>query len=292
MLRAHHPVGFHASIAGGFHHALEEAEAFGCEAIQIFTKSNRQWSASPIGERDLALYHEAYRRARKQQTLRLVFGHSGYLINLAASNPETLQKSRESLLLELERSALLELPFLVLHPGSANERSVPDGLKTVVESLEWVFARTQSPTKVALETTAGAGSVLGSRVEELAWLLQNTPSSSRLAICLDTCHLFASGYDLRTASDVAAFVKNFRRHIDWKRVVAVHLNDSVGPLGGRLDRHAQLGEGALGWECFRAIMQSPFFAQKPLCLEIPPGGEGRPNDVVALKRLKAARKRA
>jgi deoxyribonuclease-4 len=282
---SHHRVGFHASITGGFSHAIAEGEAFGCEVIQIFTKSNRQWHASPIDPKELERYHAA----REKSLISTIFGHSGYLINPAADNPDVLQKSRDSLLLELNRSAQLKLPFLVLHPGAAKSQSEEAALKAVIESLEWVFARTDSPTKIALEVTAGSGTVLGSKLEQIAWLLDNAPSTDRLAVCLDTCHLFASGYDFRTAADIEKFLKTFKKLIPWKRVAAVHMNDSQGDLGCRKDRHETLGNGRIGWECFQTIMRHPDFAELPLCMEIPPGGEGRPNDVVALKKLKAAR---
>lgn len=280
----HHRVGFHATTAGGHYKAIEEGNAFGCEIIQLFTKSNLQWGAKPIPAADLKRYKEA----KKESPITSIFGHSGYLINLAATNPDTLQKSRESLVLELERSAELELPFLVLHPGAARGRSEKDALDLVIESLEWVFTKTSSPTLVALECTAGSGTVLGSTIEQLAYLIDHTPTSKRLAICLDTCHLFASGYDLRTAADMAVFLKKFKKLIDWKRVAAIHMNDSLGELGSKKDRHAPLGEGKIGWECFRNIMQHKDFAHLPLCMEIPPGDE-RINDVKCLKKLKAAR---
>jgi len=278
-------IGFHASIAGGFSNAIAEAIAFGCEVIQIFTKSNRQWNASALNKEDLLKYHQA----RNASGLSLVFGHSGYLINLASDSPEVLQKSRESLLLELERSEALQLPFLVLHPGAAKSRGEKEALDMVLDSLEWVFARTTSPTRVALEVTAGAGTVLGSKIEQLAYLLDNSPSSQRLSVCLDTCHLFASGYDIRTPEGIDSFLKQFKKLISWERVDAVHLNDSVSGLSSRKDRHAVLGEGDIGWGCFKTLMRHPDFQKKPLCLETPPGGEGRPNDVMTLKKLKAAR---
>lgn len=281
----HHLVGFHATMAGGHYRAIEEADEFGCEVIQVFTKNNLQWSAKPFTPLELERYHTA----REASAVRVVFGHSGYLINLAASTPENLQKSRESLLQELERSAQLKLPFLVLHPGAAKGRNEEDALNLVIESLEWVLARTQSPTKVALEITAGAGTILGATVEQLAYLLNKAPSTKRLAVCLDTCHLFASGYDLRGEKKIGEFLKHFKGLIDWKRVVAVHMNDSVGVLGSHLDRHAPLGEGEIGWECFDTLVRHKDFAEIPLCMEIPPGGEGRPNDVKALERLKKAR---
>lgn len=280
----HHRVGFHATTAGGHHKAIEEGDAFGCEVIQVFTKNNLQWDAKPFTPDAL----KKYREAKKQSPMTCVFGHSGYLINLAATDKSNLKKSRESLVLELERSAELELPFLVLHPGAALKRTRQEGLEAVVESLEWVFARTSSPSKIALEATAGSGSVLGATIEELAYLLDHTPSSKRLAICLDTCHLFAAGYDLRTQADVEIFLKKFKKLISWKRVAAIHMNDSLGELGSKKDRHAPLGEGKIGWECFKTIMQHPDFAELPLCMEIPPG-ENRINDVVALKKLKKAR---
>jgi len=287
MTKTHHRVGFHATTAGGLHNAIIEGDKFGCEVVQIFTKNNLQWSAKPLSEVELKRYHDA----RASSKIESVFGHTGYLINLAATNPETLQKSRESLLLELERSQQLGLPFLVLHPGAAKERTPEEGLKMVIESLEWVFERTKSKTLVALEATAGAGTILGSTIEQLAYLLDNSPSSSRLAICLDTCHLFASGYDLRTQTDLEKFLKAFKKLIDWKRVVCVHINDSVGDLGSKLDRHAVLGEGKIGWELFERLMRHPDFAEIPLCMEIPPGEE-RINDERMLKKLKAARKEA
>ena len=280
-------VGFHGSVSGGYHCAINQGDAFGCEVLQIFTKNNLRWDAKPFTKTEL----EAYHSARKNSAISLVFGHSGYLINLAATNPQTLQKSRESLLLELDRSAQLGLPFLVLHPGAAKERTVRDGLSMIIESLEWVFARTDSPTRVALEATAGAGTVLGSKIEELATLINETPSSSRLAVCLDTCHLFASGYDLRTAADVHGFVKAFKQQIDWTRVVCLHMNDSVGGLGSHLDRHAILGEGQIGWECFQTIINSPDFADIPLCLETPPGVD-RINDARTLAKLKTLRSKS
>jgi deoxyribonuclease IV len=279
-----HRVGFHASTAGGVAAAVKEGDAFGCEVIQIFTKNNLRWFGKPFSEGELA----AFAQARAASPMTEIWGHSGYLINLAAVNPETLEKSRQSLLHELDRSAQLGLPFLVLHPGAAKGRSVEEGLDLVLESLAWVFERTSSPTKIALEATAGAGTVLGRTTEELAYLLDRSPSSSRLAVCLDTCHLFASGYDLRGALGVQNYVKGFKKLIDWQRVVVVHMNDSVGGLGSHLDRHALLGEGQIGWETFEEILTNPDFAGLPLCLETPPG-EGRTNDVKTLARMMAIR---
>lgn len=284
MSQDHHLVGFHASAAGGLHKAIAEADAFECEVAQVFTKNNLQWNAKPFTEVALEKYHEA----KAASALKHIFGHSGYLINLAATNPETLQKSRDSLIVELDRSQELGLPFLVLHPGAAKERTREEGLEKIIESLEWVFERTDSQTKIALESTAGAGTILGRTTEELAFLIDNTPSSERLAICLDTCHLFAAGYKLNTAAELEDYLSEFKKLIDWERVVCLHMNDSKGECGKNLDRHEILGDGQIGWELFATIMKHPDFANMPLCLETPPGDD-RCNDVETLKRLKATR---
>jgi len=284
MSQDHHLVGFHASAAGGLHKAIAEADAFECEVAQVFTKNNLQWNAKPFTQKALDAYHEA----KAASPLKHIFGHSGYLINLAATNPQTLEKSRESLVVELDRSAQLGLPFLVLHPGAAKERTREEGLEKIIESLEWVFERTDSPTKVALESTAGAGTILGRSTEELAFLLDNTPSTDRLAICLDTCHLFAAGYALNSATDLEKYLSDFKKLIKWERVVCLHMNDSKGACGSNLDRHENLGDGQIGWDLFATIMQHSDFADIPLCLETPPGDD-RCNDVVTLKRLKEVR---
>jgi deoxyribonuclease-4 len=284
MAAISHRVGFHASAAGGLDKAIAEADAFGCEVAQIFCKNNLRWFGKPLTESELSLYAQL----RVASGLSEVWCHSGYLINLAASNPETLEKSRQSLVHELDRCAQLGLPFLVLHPGAAGERTAEEGLNLILESLKWVFAHTDSPTKIALESTAGAGTVLGHTTEELAYLLDNSVESERLAICLDTCHLFASGYDLRTKKAVQTYVRNFKKLIDWGRVVCVHMNDSKTPFGSHKDRHELLGKGYIGWECFQTILQSPDFKKVPLCLETPPG-DNRENDAATLKRMKEAR---
>lgn len=278
-------VGAHLSIAGGHHKAIEKGEDLGCEVVQIFTKNNMQWLAAPLTEKAI----ETYKKKKEESSIQTLFGHSGYLINLAATDPEKLEKSRESLLLELERSSQLELPFLVLHPGAHLGAGEEAGIEKIGESLRWIFERYEGSTRIALESTAGQGTYLGGRIEHLAALIQQSPEPERLAVCLDTCHLFVAGYDMRTEADINHFIEEFKKHLPWENVVCVHLNDSKGDLGSHLDRHELLGEGKIGWECFQTIMNHPAFAHIPLCLETPKGKDDS-NDRRMLEKLKNARK--
>lgn len=277
-------VGAHLSIAGGHHKALEQGEELGCEVVQIFTKNNMQWLAPPLKEEAL----ETYRKVRARTGIDSVFGHSGYLINLAATNPANLEKSRQSLLLELERSTQLDLPFLVLHPGAHLGAGEEAGLDLIGQSLHWIFERYSGPTRIALEVTAGQGSCLGAKIEHLARLFETSREPERLAVCLDTCHLFAAGYDIRTAAGIDDFIAEFERHLPWDKIVCAHINDSKGELGSHLDRHELLGQGKIGWECFETILHHPAFADLPLCLETPKG-KNNVNDRETLAKLKAAR---
>lgn len=284
--KPHFRVGAHLSIAGGHHKALELGVELGCEAVQIFTKNNMQWMAPPLGQEAIA----SYLRAREATDFSNVFAHSGYLINLAATNPANLEKSRESLLLELGRCTQLELPFIVLHPGAHLGAGEEAGLDRIAESLDGLFAKYPGETRIALETTAGQGSCLGARIEHLAYLLEKSREPERLAVCLDTCHLFAAGYDIRTPEGIDEFVTEFRRHLPWENVVCAHLNDSKGELGSRLDRHQLLGQGKIGWTCFETILHHPAFAEIPLCIETPKGKDNA-NDREMLRKLKQARDR-
>jgi deoxyribonuclease-4 len=278
-------VGAHVSTAGGHHMGLLEAERVGCETVQFFTKNNMQWDAPPLSAQQLDLYH----KQREQSSIRSIFGHSGYLINLAGEpDSDNLKKSIDSLVLELHRCDELEFPFLVLHPGAHLGRGEEEGLQQILRSLDIVFDRFQGKAKIALETTAGQGSTLGARMEHLQYLYDHCPQRESLVFCLDTCHLFAAGYDLRTASAVDAFVQHFSSLLPWNRVVCVHCNDSVGDLGSRKDRHALLGQGKIGWECFDALLHHPAFAQIPLCLETPKGPKNK-NDIETLAELKRRR---
>jgi deoxyribonuclease-4 len=278
-------LGAHTSTAGGFHLAVERAVSIGCTAMQIFVKNNMQWFAGgPLLGPELERYHAA------AGALGAVFGHSGYMINLAATNPEFLEKSRRALIEELTRADALRLPFLVLHPGAHMGAGLEPGLQTVVQSLDEVFKKAPHlRTRVALETTAGQGSCLGAEFEHLAYILANVREPERLCVCVDTAHLFEAGYDISTAGGAQAVFAKFHKIIGREHLAALHLNDSKTALGSRVDRHEHIGKGQIGLEAFRYIMTAPNLAKVPKVLETPKGKEMLEDveNLAVLRRLAA-----
>ena len=235
--------------------------------MQVFVKSNMQWFArAPFADAELRAWHEHTDRA----ALGAIFGHSGYMINLAATNPEFLEKSRRALGEELQRANQLGLPFLVLHPGAHLGEGIEAGLEKVVASLDLVLAGIPKvQTRVALETTAGQGSSLGCTFEQIAAIIANVREPERLVVCVDTAHLFASGYDLSTMARAKKVFAEFDRIIGLSRLAAIHLNDSKTALGSRVDRHEHIGKGRIGIEAFRFVMNDPRFTSIPKVLETP-----------------------
>jgi deoxyribonuclease-4 len=284
MSNIQHAVGAHCSIAGGHDKALELGKELGCEVVQIFTKNNMQWSAKAIEQTTLSNFS----RAKKKTGINRIFAHAGYLINLASVDRGNLQKSQKALLDELERCSLLGLPFIVLHPGAHMGAGERKGLDQVVQSINWVLDRYEGDTQIALESTAGQGTVLGAETSHLAYLIKHSQQPNRLAICLDTCHLFAAGYDVRKKTNIESYLKHFRQHLSWEKVLCLHLNDSKGALGQHLDRHEVLGRGQIGWPCFETILTHPAFAPISLCLETPKG-KNNINDRESLTQLKRLR---
>jgi deoxyribonuclease-4 len=219
-----------------------------------------------------------------------VFGHTGYLINLAATNPDFHARSVRSLREELVRAEQLGLPFLVLHPGAHMGAGIEAGLARVVSSLDQIFAETpDNPVRIALEITAGQGSTLGRTFEELAYLLEHVERTERLCVCLDTAHLFAGGHDISTAAGVKGTFAKFDKLIGRDRLAALHLNDSKTALDSRVDRHEHIGKGRIGLEPFRFIMQQPRFRKIPKVLETPKGKEMK-EDVENMDVLRALMK--
>lgn len=276
-------LGAHVSTAGGMHEAIGRAVSIGCTAMQVFVKNNMQWFApGPFSDPELCAWHQHSGRAQ----LGAVFGHSGYMINLAATNPDFLLKSRRALREELQRADQLRLPFLVLHPGAHLGAGIEAGLAKVVESLDAVFAEApEVRTRVALETTAGQGSSLGCVFEHLAAIIQTVREPDRLVVCVDTAHLFAAGYDISTMRGVAEVFAEFDRIVGLDRLVAIHLNDSKTALGSRVDRHEHIGRGRIGLEAFRYVMNEPTLAAIPKVLETPKEREMR-EDVENLATLR------
>ena len=251
--------------------------------MQIFVKNNMQWFAQPLQEGELS----AFREHPLRDSLRCVFGHSGYLINLAARDPAFHKLSLRSLREELARADRLGLPFLVLHPGAHMGQGVEVGLQKVVTSLDAIYREMPKiRTRIALETTAGQGSSLGRTFEELAFILQGCREPERLCVCIDTAHLFAAGYDFGTEEGVRETFAQFQSVIGFERLAAIHMNDSKAAAGSRVDRHEHIGQGKIGLHVFRQIMREPRFHSIPKVIETPKGRD-MAEDVVNLDMLRS-----
>lgn len=267
MTRTHNRIllGAHMSIAGGFEKSLERGESIGCTTIQIFTKSNRQWNAKPIDIEDAALF----KKNHKTSAIDPIIAHASYLINCAAADQALYEKSVSALIDELERCQMLGIPMLVLHPGSATSQSKEDALARLISGLDEALNAAESATTILIETMAGQGSGLCSTFEEIAYVLESSSHKKRLAVCADTCHLYAAGYNISTSESYHATWQEFERIIGINHLKAIHLNDSLKPLNSRVDRHADIGRGCIGLEGFKELMNDPRFAQVPKILETP-----------------------
>lgn len=259
--------------------AVGRALDLGCDTLQIFTKSNRQWAARRLDPAEVA----GFRRGISENGLAPVFAHASYLINLAAAAPATRERSRHALVAELQRCDTLGIAGLVLHPGAHGGAGEETGLARVARSLEWLFSRTDGP-RLLLEATAGQGNCLGHRLEQLAWLGERF-AADRIGFCLDSCHLHAAGYALDSAARVRRVLETVDETVGLARVHLLHLNDSVGAAGSRLDRHAGIGEGTIGYAGFRALVRDTRLVALPAVLETPKGG-GQHLDRLNLKRLR------
>jgi deoxyribonuclease-4 len=275
-------LGAHCSTAGGVHQALVRARRIGADSCQIFVKSNMKWFGKPYSPDELALYANELAASAPG----CVFGHTGYLINLAGPASENRDQSIKSLIQELHLATDLGLPFLVLHPGAHLGAGDEAGLRQAAAGLNQVFAATKiCPVRIALENTAGQGTCLGHRIAHLAEIFQRVQRPERLGICLDTAHFFAAGYDLRTPKGWNAAIGEVESLVGLRQILAFHLNDSKTELNSRVDRHAHIGEGKLGREAFRHIVNDPRFRQHPGCLETPKTAELK-EDIENLKRLR------
>jgi deoxyribonuclease-4 len=276
------------SIAGGLHLALARGAATGCGSVQIFLKNQRQWAARPLGADEV----RAFRAERRRTGLGAVFAHASYLINLAAPGRARWAQAVDAFTDELERAEALGLSMVVIHPGSHLGEGVEAGLARVVAALDEVTGRTAGHrVKIALENTAGAGHVLGSRFPQLGAMIARARRPERLGVCIDTCHLFAAGYDVRRTPGYAAAIEECASAVGLGRVLAFHLNDAASALGSGLDRHANIGEGGLGRAAFRLLLNDPRFADRPKVLETPKEPEPAA-DLANLARLRALRRPA
>jgi deoxyribonuclease-4 len=278
-----HPfLGAHMSIAGGLHHALEDAARHRCGAVQLFTASPSQWKVKPLDEAAIALYLET--GARLGPFASAV--HDSYLINLASPDRALRAKSLRAFIAEVERCELLSIPRLVFHPGAHLGEGEATGLRWVAEAMrETLKATAGFRTRLLVESTAGQGSGLGYRLEHLAELIDRCHGSARVGVCLDTCHLFAAGYDFRTPESYAGFRSELSRRIGLDRVGWFHLNDCVKELGCRVDRHAHIGRGCIGAKPFGFFLRDPAFRGVPMVLETPKEGDADRRNLALLRRL-------
>ncbi len=259
-------LGAHVSIAGGLHNAFAEARVLGCDAIQIFSKNQRQWRAKELTAEGIDEWH----RSRSASRVKAVLIHGSYLINLADPTAAGVRKARTALLEEMQRAGSLGVPYLVFHPGAHMGKGEAPGIRRVVQSLEYCIAHgNPKDPLLLLENTAGQGSSLGHRLEHLGEILQGVSDPSRLGVCLDTCHTFAAGYDLRTPEAYRDVMRRLDEAVGLRNVRAFHLNDSMKDLNCRVDRHQHIGKGKLGLEAFRSLVNDPRFQDTPMVLETP-----------------------
>jgi deoxyribonuclease-4 len=277
-------LGAHQSIAGGYYKAVEAGRKAGCDCVQLFTKNNNQWRAKEIAPEEA----ERFRLALVEHAVTHPIAHDSYLINLASPDAALWKKSTDSFIEELQRAERLGIPFVVTHPGAYTTSSEQAGLKAIVRALDEVHRQTKGiSTKCLLETTAGQGSNLGWRFEQLARILDGVKHPERLGVCFDTCHVFAAGYPLGTEQEYKQTMRELNRIIGVKRIKAFHLNDSKAPLGSRVDRHEHIGRGKLGKEPFRLLLRDHRFQNVPMYLETPKGKEnGKDLDVINLRTLR------
>ena len=275
-------IGAHMSIAGGVQLAIGRGEALGCTAIQIFTKNASQWKSPPLQEERIKEF-----KREQERTGILILAHDAYLINLASPDPKLLERSRIAFLDEMERAEQLEVPFLIMHPGAHKDSGEDLGIKTIIESFNLLLRSTSGfRVKIAVENTAGQGSASGYSFQHLQRMVTETVAPERMAVCFDTCHAFAAGYDFRDAAGYQRAMDELDAAVGLKRLAALHLNDSKKGLGLHVDRHEHIGVGMLGLEPFRFIMNDRRLSGVPKVLETPKELDGQDMDVVNLKILR------
>ncbi len=265
MIKKNALLGAHMSISGGFENAIIDGESIGCTAIQIFTKSNRQWHAKKITE-EQAL---AFREYLSKSTIKMVAAHASYLINIGSQNSDLAKKSIDALVDELDRCQTLGIPYLIFHPGSYINGDPDTCLKQIAENIDTIFSKTDSKTELLLETMAGQGTSVGHTFEQIATIIKLSHHKKRIGVCIDTCHVFSAGYDFRTKKEYNAMWKLFDSVIGLEKLKAIHINDSKTDLGSHVDRHADIGKGKIGLEAFTLLVNDKRFCKIPKLLETP-----------------------
>lgn len=277
--------GAHMSVAGGFQNAFAAAAYSGCDCLQIFVKNQRQWRAPALTREQI----DAYRAAAAESAISPVVAHASYLLNLASPDPANRKKSITAMIDELQRCETLGVSALIFHPGAYLDDTVEAGIRRIARSLDEIHkACAGFATRILLETTAGQGTAIGYRFGEISAVIERTKEAVRLGVCLDTCHLFAAGYDFRKADGYAAMIVEMDDTFGTQRVECIHTNDSKRELGSRVDRHDHIGKGKIGRPGFTHFVNDPRWRDVPFILETPKGKDGRGTDLdkVNLKRLR------
>ena len=284
-------LGAHMSIAGGVDQALLEGKRAGCDVIQIFTKSSRQWAAKPYSREEI----QGFLDNQKETGIAIVIAHDSYLLNLGSPDGDLRKRSVRAFIDEMERCETLSIPYLVAHPGAHVGSGEEEGIKTIARSLDEIQAACAGyRTRIALEITAGQGSNLGYRFEQIHNMIDSAQEGDRLRVCFDTEHAFAAGYDLRTKEGYERTFGEFDETIGLKLLAAFHLNDSKKEFHSRVDRHEHIGKGHIGVEAFRLLMNDRRFWGLPMCLETPKGPdlkEDRENLALLRSLLKVENKK-
>ncbi len=274
--------GAHMSIAGGFDKAVDRAVQAGCDAVQIFTKNNNQWRAKPIEDAQVA----AFAARLADSGIGPVVAHDSYLINMASPDDELWNKSIDAFRIELERCEQLSVPFLVTHPGSFVKSTEEQGIQRIADALNRVHDELPGyQVLTLLETTAGQGSSIGHRFEQLAAIIEKVSAPERVGFCLDTCHVFAAGYEIRTEEGYAETINSFDSILGLDNLMAFHFNDSKRELGSHVDRHDHIGAGQIGLDGFRHFVNDTRFADRSALLETPKSDDLH-EDVENLARLR------
>jgi len=273
------------SIAGGIHNAFSHGERAGCRTLQIFLKNANQWKGRGLTEEDRSLYIEA----QKRSSIGPVMAHNSYLINLASPDPFLYERSLEAFMEEMGRANFLGVPHVVLHPGAHMGAGENQGIARVAAAINRALTQVPLPVGILLENTAGQGSCLGHRFEHLAAILDRVRHPERIGVCLDTCHLFAAGYDIRSEAGYRKTILEFDRLLGVDRIRAFHVNDCKRELGARVDRHAHIGKGFIGLDAFRCLVNDRRFARVPKILETPKGKDLR-EDLINLAVLRSLQK--
>ncbi len=276
-------LGAHFSIANGLHRAILEADTYGCNTLQIFTKNANSWKEKTLAENQIKKFSEI----KAQTGIYNIISHTSYLINLAGPDKKKAAMSCEALKHEIIRCGQLDIPYIVLHPGSHMGEGETRGINRIADTINQIFDATAGvTTRLLLETTAGQGTSIGHTFEQLSAIIEKVHNKSRIGVCLDTCHIFAAGYDISNKKSYENTIQNFDDNIGLKNLFVIHLNDTKKKYATRVDRHEHIGDGFIGLDAFKLIINDPRLKNIPKILETPKLKDGKNADLINLELLR------